>query len=106
MATVSTLPGTLNVTVKHGDELSQLVDFSVDLTGYTFEAEVVSAITGSSVGAVTVSPISLASGQVNLAMTETVCDAIAPGSYLWRLIWTAPGSSRRTALEGIFEVVR
>lgn len=106
MATVSTLPGTLNVTVKHGDELSQLVDFSVDLTGYTFSAEVVSAITGSSVGALTVADVNLAAGQVNLSMTESVCDAIAPGSYLWRLIWVGQGSVRRTALEGIFEVVR
>jgi hypothetical protein len=106
MATVSTLPGTLNVTVKHGNELSQLVDFSINLTGYTFEAEVVSAITGADVGTLTVSSVNLASGQVNLSMTETVCLTIAPGSYLWRLIWTAPGTVRRTALEGIFEVVR
>jgi len=106
MATVSTLPGTLNVTVKHGDELSQLVDFSINLTGYTFEAEVVSAITGADVGTLTVSSVNLASGQVNLSMTEAVCLTIAPGSYLWRLIWTAPGTVRRTALEGIFEVVR
>jgi hypothetical protein len=106
MATVSTLPGTLNVTVKHGDELSQLVDFSINLTGYTFEAEVVSAITGADVGTLTVSSVNLATGQVNLSMTETVCLTIAPGSYLWRLIWTAPGTVRRTAIEGIFEVVR
>jgi hypothetical protein len=106
MATVSTLPGTLNVTVKHGDELAQLVDFSIDLTGYAFEAEVVSAITGLEVGELSVSAVNLATGQVNLSMTETVCLAIAPGSYLWRLIWTAPGTVRRTALEGIFEVVR
>lgn len=106
MATVSTLPGTLNVTVKHGDELSQLIDFSVNLTGYTFEAEVVSAITGAGAGTITVSAVNLALGQVNIAMTESNSEAIAPGSYLWRLIWTAPGSVRRTAIEGIFEVIR
>lgn len=106
MAGVSTLPGTLNITVKHGDELSTLVDFSIDLTGYTFQTEVVSAITGAAVGTMTVSAVNLPSGQLNLSMTETACDAIAPGSYLWRLIWTAPGTVRRTALEGVFEVVR
>lgn len=106
MATVSTLPGTLNVTVKAGDELSQLLDFSVDLTGYTFEAEVVSAVTGVQIAEITVSAVDLEDGQVNIAAAETVVDAIAPGSYLWRLVWTAPGSVRRTALEGIFEVVR
>ena len=98
MATASTLPGTLNLAVKHGDELSQLCDFSIDLTGYTFSAEVVSAIT--------VSNVNLAAGQVNLGMSETTTDSIAPGSYLWRLIWTAPGTVRRTALEGVLEVVR
>lgn len=106
MATVSTLPGTLNVTVKAGDELSQLLDFSISLTGYTFAAEVVSAVTGAQVATLGVSAVNLATGQVNLAAAETVIDAIAPGSYLWRLVWTAPGSVRRTALEGIFEVVR
>lgn len=45
MASVGTLPGTLNIAVKAGDELSQLVDFSISLTGYTFSTEVVSAIT-------------------------------------------------------------
>jgi hypothetical protein len=106
MANVSTLPGTLNVTVKRGDELAQLIDFSVDLTGYTFEAEVVSAITGASVAELTVSAVDLEDGQVNLALSEADSSGIAPGSYLWRLVWTAPGTVRRTALEGIFEVVR
>lgn len=106
MATTSTLPGTLNLTIKAGDELAQVVDFSIDLTGYTFTAEVVSAITYGTVGSITVSAVNLASGQVNLALGETATAAIAPGSYLWRLIWTAPGSVRRTALEGVLEVVR
>jgi len=106
MATASTLPGTLNLTVKSGDELSQLVDFSIDMTGYTFTAEVVSAITYASVGSMTASAVDLSNGQVNLAMAESVTASIAPGSYLWRLIWTAPGVVRRTALEGVLEVVR
>lgn len=106
MATASTLPGTLNLSVKHGDELSQLVDFSISLTGYTFTAEVVSAITHYQVAAITVTAVNLATGQVNLAMSETTTAAIAPGSYLWRLIWTAPGTVRRTAIEGVLEVVR
>lgn len=106
MATVSTLPGTLNIAVKHGDELSQLLDFSINLTGYTFWAEAVSVITGATVGEFTVSSVNLAAGQVSLGMDEMDTAAIAPGSYLWRLVWQAPGSVRRTALEGILEVVR
>jgi hypothetical protein len=106
MATVSTLPGTLNLTIKRGDELSQLIDFSISLTGYQFAAEVVSAITYATVATPTVSAVNLSAGQVNLAMSETQTSSIAPGSYLWRLIWTAPGTVRRTAIEGVLEVVR
>lgn len=106
MASVSTLPGTLNIAVKAGDELSQLLDFSISLTGYTFEAEIVSAITYEEIAAPTVSAVNLATGQINLAMSETLTSSIPPGSYLWRLIWTGPGTVRRTALEGVLEVVR
>lgn len=106
MATVSTLPGTLNVTVKRGDELSQLLDFSIALTSYTFAAEVVSAVTGATLATPTVTAVNLATGQVNLAMTEVQTSSLSPGSYLWRLIWTAPGTVRRTALEGILEVIK
>lgn len=106
MATVGTLPGSLNIAVKAGDELSQLLDFSISLTGYTFEAEVVSAITYEEIAAPTISAVNLATGQINISMSETVTASIPPGSYLWRLIWTAPGSARRTALEGVLEVVR
>lgn len=106
MTTVSTLPGTLNVTVKRGDELAQLLDFSINLTGYTFTAEVVSAVTGATMATPTVSNVNLATGQVNLGMTEEQTASLAAGSYLWRLVWTAPGTVRRTALEGILEIVR
>lgn len=106
MATASTMPGTLNLTIKAGDELAQLVDFSIDLTGYTFEGEIVSAVTYATVGELTVAAVNLASGQVNVSLSEASTTDLHPGSYLWRLIWTAPGSVRRTALEGVLEVVR
>ena len=106
MATVSTTPGVLNVTVKRGDELSQLLDFSIVLTGYTFASEVVSAVTGATLATPTVTAVNLATGQVNLSMTEIQTSSLAAGSYLWRLIWTAPGTVRRTALEGILEVIK
>lgn len=106
MPTVATTPGSLNVTVQQGDELSQLLDFSISLTGYTFSAEVVSALTGATLATPTVTAVDLSAGQVNLAMSETQTAALAVGSYLWRLIWTAPGTVRRTALEGILEVIR
>lgn len=106
MPTVSTTPGSLNVTVQQGDELSQLLDFSVALTGYTFAAEVVSPLTGATLATPTVTAVDLTAGQVNLSMTEAQTAALVVGSYLWRMVWIAPGSVRRTALEGILEVVR
>lgn len=104
-ATVDTLPGRLNLALIQGDELGQLLDFSVNLTGYTFYAAVFSTVTGSEVVGLTVADVNLAAGQVNVSLTETQTAALAAGSYSWRLSWTAPGSVKRTAIEGVLEVV-
>lgn len=106
MATVSTTPGTLNIVVKRGDDFDQLLDFSINLTGYTFTSEIVSAVTYAEIASPSVTAVDLSLGRINLAMSDTMTAGIAPGSYLWRLIWQAPGNVRRTALEGVLEVVR
>ena len=79
MATASTLPGTLNLSVKHGDELSQLCDFSIDLTGYTFDAEVVSAITYAEVASITVTAVDLEEGQPPVVGGQ--CAVVARGEF-------------------------
>jgi hypothetical protein len=104
MATASQTPGELNIAFRKGDEYGTLIDFSIDLTGYTFAAEVVSAVTGSTLVEPTVSIVSAASGQVNLALSEAQTAGLAAGSYLWRMIWVGPGTATRTALEGVCEV--
>lgn len=106
MATVSATPGTLNVVVKQGRAVSQLLDFSIALTGYTFSAEIVSAVTFATVQALTVTPVNLATGQINVGLSAGNAANVAAGTYLWRLVWTPPSGDARTALEGIWEVSR
>jgi len=106
MATVSATPGTLSLIVKRGEAVSQMLDFSISLVGYTFTAEVVSAVTFSTVTSLTVSTVDLAAGQVSVGLSAAAAAAVAPGSYLWRLVWTPANGNARTALEGIWEVTR
>jgi hypothetical protein len=106
MATVSATPGTLNIVVKRGEAVSQLLDFSISLTGYTFSAEIVSAVTFATVQALTVSTVNLATGQVNVGLSAAAAANVSAGTYLWRLVWTPAAGNAQTALEGIWEVVR
>jgi hypothetical protein len=106
MATVSATPGTLNIVVKRNEAVSQLLDFSISLTGYTFSAEIVSAVTFATVQALTVSTVNLATGQVNVGLSAAAAANVAAGTYLWRLVWTPAAGNAQTALEGIWEVVR
>lgn len=106
MATASQLPGHLAVAFRAGDEYSTLVDFSINTTGYSWSAEVYSVVTHEVLQNPTVTVVSAANGQVNLSWTEAETADLAPGTYGCRVIWVAPGSSQRTALEGMLEVHR
>lgn len=105
-ASVDILPGRLNLALKAGDELGQLLDFSIDLSSYTFAGNLLSTVTGEGVVGLNVTAVNLASGQVNIGLTEAETASIAPGTYRWQFFWFAPGSVRRTAMEGFVEVVR
>lgn len=104
--TASTVPGTLNVIAQAGEAVSQLVDFSIDLTGYTFGAEIVSAVTFETVVDLDVTAVDLADGQVNVGLSDEDAGDLPAGTYLWRLTWTPPDGTERTALEGIWEARR
>lgn len=106
MATVSATPGTLNLIVKQGQAVSQLLDFSISLTGYTFTAEIVSAVTYATVQALSVTAVNLATGQINVGLSAANAANVAAGTYLWRLVWTPAAGNAQTALEGIMEVGR
>lgn len=104
MATAASLPGNLNIAFRRGDEYGTLIDFSIPTTSYSFSAEVVSAITGATLATPTVTVVNAATGQVNLSLSEVQTASLPAGSYLWRMIWVAPGVATRTALEGVCEV--
>jgi hypothetical protein len=104
-AVAANLPGSLNLSLRRGDEYGTLVDFSVSLTGYTFSSQIYSTFTGDTIATPTVTAVDLSVGQVNVGMTELQTAALQAGTYGWRLIWVAPGNVTRTALQGFVEVV-
>ena len=107
MADVTQIPGSLNIKMAQGDDLSILVDFDIDLTGYTFESKVVE--TDGTEVVITVTETDLSAGQVTLEMTDTLSTALTltdTGTFhSWYLDRTDAGSRRRY-LAGNFEVIK
>lgn len=104
MSDYEQLPGTLNLAFKRGDDVSTMIDFSINMTGYTTTASIVSAVSGEAVTPFTVTVPSAANGQVNIALTDTQTSALAAGTYRWQMSWTQ-GAATRTALTGFVEVL-
>lgn len=109
MATYTLLPDTLDIVFVGGDEVSILLDFDQDLTGYTFEAPVILATVIRNGQVVeyelatnfTQTPVDLAAGKLNLSLSETQTGNLVLGSvYRWYLRWVAPGIVTRTVLSG------
>lgn len=98
-------PGRLAVRFRRGDRYSTLIDFSIDATGYDWDAEVFSIVTREVIQNPTLSVVSAANGQINLLWTKAKSDELVPGTYGVRVIWEAPGDVRRTATEGMLEVL-
>lgn len=97
-------PGKLPLSFVRGDSFSALLDFSIDLTGYTFAASLVSVVSGLDVVTLTSSVVSAASGQVNVALTAAQTTALPRGTYQWKFVWTQ-GNAVRTALAGFVEAL-
>jgi len=97
-------PGNLPISFVRGDTMSALVDFSIDLSGYSFTGSLVSAVTGSEVIPLTVTVVSAADGQVNVSLTPQQTAALDRGTYGWKFIWSK-GSEVRTALAGYVEAL-
>jgi hypothetical protein len=104
-ATAENLPGTLNLAMRAGDEFGTLLDFSISTTSYTWAAQVYSLLTGETLASPTVTVVNAGTGQVNVALTETQTTDLGRGSFGWRLEATAPGSVKRTMIDGICEIV-
>jgi hypothetical protein len=97
-------PGSLPISFVRGDTLSALVDFSNDLTGYSFVGSLISVVTGLEVVPLTISVVSAANGQVNVSLTSQQTASLPRGTYGWRFVWTQ-GAVVRTALTGYVEAL-
>lgn len=106
MSTYSQLPGVLNLSVKSGDDFATTVDFDLDLTGYTTYVSVSSLVSGNEITPVASEITNGNLGQVGIYMTDTQTSSLAPGSYKWSMRWVAGSGDVRTAIGGIFEVIR
>ena len=120
MPTYQQLPADLAIECVQGDQLDVSLDFSVDLTGYTFEAIVyephptTSGAWGGSGGGLVVGPIAaeftisavdIELGQVNLGLAESSTADLDPATaYRWYFRYSAPGGVTLTPLAGSFVV--
>ena len=66
MTEVTQVPGSLDIKAKKGDDLSILIDFSIDMTGYTFEAGVNE--NEGNVTPITVANTNLPAGQITISL--------------------------------------
>lgn len=104
MAIYEQLPGSLSLSIVKSDEFATVVDFSINMSGYTVSSEIYSLVDGVTVTAMTTTFENAALGTVNIGMTEAETGDLSVGTYGWRLQWLAPGSVTRTALTGLLEV--
>ena len=104
MTTYTQQPGSMNLSLRRGDEFGTVISFDVSLTGYTVTASLTSLVSGATVLPITTTLVDATAGQVGIALSEAQTAALAVGTYGWQLIWVAPGAVQRTALSGTVEV--
>lgn len=97
-------PGTLNLAFNAGDDFAALVDFSIDMTGYSVSAAITSLVTGAVVMPLSTAFLSASDGRVNVSLTDSQTASLPRGTYGWEISWTINGVTR-TALAGCVEVI-
>lgn len=102
MTQVEQVPGRLDIKIAQGDDISILLDFDIDMTGYTFTSNVVE--TDASTTVITVVDTDLSAGQITLTMTDELSAALAVATHSWYVDRTNAGSQRRY-LAGDFIVI-
>ena len=103
MALYEQLPGSLSLSIVKSDQFSTVVDFSIDMSGYSVSSEIYSLVDGATT-AMSTAFVSSVLGTVSIGMNEGETGDLSVGTYGWRLQWVAPGSVTRTALTGLLEV--
>lgn len=118
MATFSILPAALDISLIKGDEFSCQLDFSIDLTSYTWTAIVFETTRtvstafpggldtqGATAATFSVVEQDAAAGQLTLTLTEAQTTALSESTpYRWLLRGVAPGDVTRTWVSGSFTV--
>lgn len=118
MASLSFLPATLDLSVTQGDELGMSLDFSIDLTSYSWTAIVYETTrtvssqfpggidtAGDTAATFTITEQDVANGQIDLTLQETVTASLSETqTYRWYLRGVAPGTVTRTYISGTFSV--
>ena len=103
MAEVTQIPGTVDLEIAQGNDMSFLFTFDIDLTGYTFEAKVDEADESETV--ITVVETDLSAGKVTITMASSLSSLISVATHNWFLDRTNVGSRERL-LAGDFEVIK
>ena len=118
MASLALLPATLDLSVTQGDEFGILLDFSIDLSNYSWTA-IVYATTrtvssqfpggidtaGDTAATFVVTEQDAAAGQINLSLQEAATSGLSETqTYRWYLRGVAPGTVTRTYVSGTFAV--
>lgn len=98
MPNIEQAPGNLNLTITRGDTFSLAFDFSIDLTGYTFEGKV-------GVKILTITAVDLAAGKINISLTGAQTNALSIKPIAWYLKWTDSGGATRKVLTGDVTVI-
>lgn len=106
MATQSQTPGNLNLSVKRGDDYTAVVDFDIDLTGFSVTSSMSSLVSDSVLSTVSTSISNAPLGQVVITIPKQQTSAMSPGSYGWTMRWSTPAGGERAILGGILEVIR
>lgn len=105
-------PAAHNLTIVQGDDFSETFTFkdsagaAINLTGYTFAAQVRPTAASAVVTATfTVAITSAAGGTITLTLARAATALLLPGTYRWDLEWTDTLDKKRTLLNGAATVV-
>lgn len=94
-------PGAYHLDIYQGDVFTLSLDFDVDLTGYTLEAQIRHDPDDTTPAeTLTVTVTDAANGLVQLSLTAVETAALLPQRYWWDLQWTDPSGDVRTILRG------
>lgn len=98
---VTQLPGELNIDMTDDNDLVFAVNWGMDLTDYSFEANIVPQSCEGEIP-MTVTVVDAALGKMNIAITAASILDLSPSVNRWYLNWTtpAPDGYIRTVLAG------